>query len=64
MHDYPNMYRISYESGAVFIPVCEVCKRFVKADETIFITQSGLSAGNNATCKYCGRTTMIFEGFI
>ena len=62
---YENMRRVSYEGGAQFIPVCEKCFRFVKADDEILINElSGLNDQPNATCSKCGRTKMIFEGFI
>ena len=63
--EYEGMRRIVYgDSGATFVPVCVKCGKFVKADETIFIGEGGLKPGPNATCKKCGRTEMIFEGFI
>lgn len=60
---YEGMRRVVYEGGPTFIPVCQRCGRFVKADETI----TELKIRNNlptATCKKCGRTTMPFEGYI
>lgn len=65
MFEYENMRRIEYDGGAVFIPVCERCGRFVKANETVLVSEmSGLHPGPNATCKKCGPTRMLFEGFI
>lgn len=65
MYEYENMRRICYEGGATFIPVCEKCGRFVKADKTIFTNEiDGLKDQPNGTCMKCGRTKMIFEGFI
>jgi hypothetical protein len=62
--EYENARRIEYDGGAVFVPVCEKCKRFVKADEKIEVSEhNGLSDEPNATCSNCGRTQMIFEGF-
>lgn len=62
---YENTRRVSYEGGAVFVPVCETCGRFVKADTTIRVHDwHGLSKDPNATCKKCGRTRMLFEGFL
>ena len=52
-----------YESGATFVPVCEKCGRFVKADESIFFSEAKGVQTPNATCSKCGRTAMIFEGF-
>ncbi len=63
--EYENIRRIVYDGGATFIPVCEKCHRFVKADKTINVCEmKGLSPEPNATCKKDGRTRMIFEGFI
>jgi len=63
-HQYENTRRVSYEGGAVFVPVCKKCGRYVKADKTILVTEHGLSDKPNATCSKCGRTEMLFEGFI
>lgn len=63
-NEYENVRRITYEGGAVFVPVCEKCGRFVKADKTIEVSEmSGLKKQQNATCKKCGRVEMLFEGF-
>lgn len=57
--------RITYELGATFIPVCETCGRFVKAKGFIRVNEiEGLKDEPNATCRKCGETKMIFEGFI
>lgn len=66
MYEYEGTRRIQYgQEGATFIPVCEKCGRFVKSDENIkFNEVTGISKNPNATCKKCGRTHMIFEGFI
>jgi hypothetical protein len=70
MNTYENTYegfrRITYgKEGATFVPVCETCGRFVKADKTVRIGEYlGLHPGMNATCKKCGRTRMLFEGFV
>lgn len=64
-HSYAEMRRVSYDGGAVFVPVCERCKRFVKADPTIMVNDAtGLSKQPNATCTRCGRVQMLFEGFL
>ena len=66
---YENMRRIGYSDEgdsigrAVFVPVCDTCARFVKADDTVMLSENGLSPENNATCSKCGRTHMLFEGF-
>ncbi len=63
--EFENTRRIQYESGAVFIPVCEKCLRFVKSDKTIKVNdECGLHPGPNCDCSKCGRSRMIFEGFI
>lgn len=65
MYEYENMRRIIYEDGVCFVPVCEKCGRFVRADKTIWLNGlMGLADEPNAICKKCGRTKMIFEGFI
>ena len=65
MNEYENIRRVCYKGGAVFVPVCEGCGRFVKADDEIFCSdEAGLSPEPNATCAKCGRTHMLFEGYI
>jgi ribosomal protein L32 len=63
MYEYENLRRVVYESGAVFIPVCPKCGRFVKADNIILINDIGLKKQPNATCSKCGRIEMPFEGY-
>lgn len=64
-NSYENVRRIVYgEDGATFVPVCEICGRFVKADKAIKVNGNGLSPEPNAHCAACGRTHMLFEGFI
>ncbi len=62
MHEFENTRRVQYQSGATFIPKCEKCFRFVKADSSIKIGEV-VTDRPNATCSKCGRTKMIFEGF-
>ena len=65
--EYENTRRIVFGEGATFIPVCEKCGRFVKADETISFTDAGEgppAEKPNATCSKCGRIEMPFEGYI
>jgi hypothetical protein len=65
VNEYENARRVCYEGGATFIPVCEMCHRFVKADPMIVTrADDGLVDKPNATCSLCGRTKMLFEGFI
>jgi methionyl-tRNA synthetase len=65
MGEYENLHRVVYGEGATFVPVCEKCGRFVKPDETVKIGDFvGLSKDTNAECSKCGRTHMIFEGFL
>jgi C4-type Zn-finger protein len=63
-NEYYNMRRIVYGEGATFVPVCDKCGRFVRADKKIEISFNGLVGDANATCHKCGRTNMVFEGFI
>ena len=51
-------------AGATFVPVCESCGRFVKADKMMRFQHDTISKKPNATCAKCGRTHMPFEGFI
>lgn len=67
-HEYPNLNRATYQiyanTYAQFVPVCEKCHRFVKADKSVLVNKLGeLSDKPNATCSKCGRTHMPFEGF-
>lgn len=66
VHEYENTRRVVYENGATFVPVCETCHRFVtKTDDVIYASEAGgLSKRHNATCVKCGRTHMVFEGFL
>ncbi len=51
-----------YDDGATFVPVCSKCGRYVKADESVSTNDNSVD-NPNATCKRCGRTQMVFEGF-
>lgn len=62
MYEYENTKRLVYgDEGATFIPVCEKCGRFIKADKIIYVNDR---KKNNATCSKCGRTKMVFEGYV
>ena len=64
---YEGVRRIVYgedDEQATFVPVCEKCGRFVKADKTIRFQYEGPPIKPNATCKRCGRTSMPFEGYL
>ena len=64
MFEYINFRRQTYEGGAVFIPVCPICGRFVKADDSIRINMlDEISEDPNGTCAKCGRINMPFEGW-
>ena len=69
-HEYESMRRVVYGdknseyAGATFVPVCARCFRFVKADKTMRFQHNTVSKKPNATCTKCGRTTMLFEGFL
>lgn len=63
--EYESLRRVVYGEGTTFVPVCEKCGKFVKADKIIYANEiSGLKDAPNATCKRCGRTKMLFEGFL
>ena len=65
MSEYVTIRRKVYQGGATFVPVCRTCGRFVKADEIIKLKgETGPEGIPNATCSKCGRTEMIFEGFM
>ncbi len=66
MHEHYETIRIQYGNGATFIPVCEKCHRFVMADKSIFVNTftERCIPGTNAICSKCGRTKMLFEGFM
>ena len=61
---YEGTRRIPFGEYARFVPVCVKCGRLVKADATIRFTYDGPPVDQaNATCKKCGRTQMLFEGY-
>jgi hypothetical protein len=64
---YENVRRVvlKYEEfgTAYFIPVCPICRRFVRVDKTICCKGEGRFVGPNATCSKCGRVAMPFEGW-
>ena len=67
-HEYGDVRRISYDAGddgvMVFVPVCPLCGRFVKADDSVTVNGLGDYVSKpNAVCKHCGRIEMPFEGF-
>ena len=48
-----------------FVPVCEHCGRFVRADKDIMVNGlDDVSDAPNATCAKCGRIKMPFEGWL
>ena len=62
---YEDTRRVVYGAEcATFVPVCEKCGRYVRADQSIKYNDYGLKDEPNATCTKCGRTKMLFEGFI
>ena len=67
-YHYENVRRVVYggDLGITFIPVCEKCGRFVKADGTVRTKgwNDEWVKEPNATCSKCGRVEMIFEGYI
>ena len=59
-YDYPNLRRVTYwlgDSALVFIPVCPVCGRFVKSDDSVMTDKFSEEyvRGDNATCAKHGR---------
>lgn len=76
MSDIDERRRITYHSPEfgtmVFIPACEKCGRFVKADDAMRMKVTGDSSAGpqvdpvtpNADCKRCGRVAMLWEGFL
>lgn len=68
--NYQDVRRVTYSNGpgdsdAVFLPICDQCGRFVKADPQINVHEwNGLADEPNATCSKHGRIKMIFEGFL
>jgi hypothetical protein len=63
-YEYEGVRRVVYGDGATFVPVCEKCRRFVKANETVTFDIDGPPIGPTATCAKCGPTTMPFEGYV
>lgn len=61
--DHEGTRVIRYENGATFIPVCEICKRFVKAPKTIQVNGLDQIKEPIVDCKKCGPTKMIFQGY-
>jgi hypothetical protein len=59
----PEVRRVVFGEGMTFVPVCEQCSRFVKADEEVFTDAWGQPCKPNAKCKKCGPTFMLFEGY-
>lgn len=65
MFEYEGMRRVVYEGGLTFVPVCPICKRFVKADDSVVVNGfEELKDQPNATCSAHGRIKMLFEGWI
>ena len=63
--EFENENYLQYDDGATFVRRCEKCCRFVRADEIIYTNEEcGLKNAHNATCSKCGRTKMIFMGFV
>jgi len=64
-HEYEGMRRVNYDTKddeqMIFVPVCPICGRFVKADDMVIVKDGHIQP--NATCKKCGRVKMLFEGY-
>jgi hypothetical protein len=66
-HEYEGVRLVAYGAGETlmsFIPVCEICGRFVRADRSIAVNFEDQPVVPNATCTRCGRVAMLFEGHI
>jgi hypothetical protein len=64
-HEYEGVRRVVYgDEGMTFVPVCEVCGRFVKPHIVIRERGETLADEPNAECSKCGPTKMLFEGYI
>ncbi len=65
--EYEHLRRVIYglsDQLMVFIPVCPVCGRFVRADDTVAVNGlEQLADQPNATCSKHGRVQMLFEGW-
>jgi len=67
--NYQEMRRVVYAGSpgignAVFLPICDQCGRFIKADESVSVSEmDGLKDVPNATCSKHGRIKMVFEGY-
>jgi hypothetical protein len=54
---------ITFGDGMTFERRCSKCNRFVKAAKRVTTGADGQPVGNNATCRRCGRTRMLFIGY-
>ena len=54
---------IAFGDGMTFVRRCETCNRFVKPCKRVKVDGQGQPRGNNATCRKCGRTRMLFIGY-
>jgi hypothetical protein len=65
MRENKTIPLIAYVGGATFIRQCETCRRYVKPYRSIRTNEAcGLHPGPNAKCRKCGRTRMVFCGFM
>jgi len=66
MDEFQNEPYQDYENGATFVRRCVTCCRFVKPDSVVYTSEwdGHLKDAANATCSKCGRTKMIFLGFM
>ncbi len=49
--------------GAMFVPACEKCGRYVTPRKEVTFDSNGQPVGPTADCSKCGPTTMPFEGY-
>lgn len=59
MFEYEGERILIYGDEFTFIPKCEKCGRYVKADDEISSNALGVENVPNATCLKCGRTKMV-----
>ena len=62
-HEYESVRRVAYGDWS-FVPVCDQCGRFVKADKRLELVGELPTDKPNATCKRCGRVQMLCEGCV
>lgn len=62
-HIFPSNQNYVTYGDAVFVRRCPKCMRFVKADDTISLSEAGVTDKPNAVCSKHGKVKMLFIGF-